>query len=51
MVIHFQDPTGHNAHMLMAYLPNDRILVTRISQLGRQFRKVSALTLAIAWPG
>ena len=26
-ILHFQDPTGHNAHMLMVYLPNERILV------------------------
>jgi glyoxylase-like metal-dependent hydrolase (beta-lactamase superfamily II) len=26
-ILHFQDPTGHNAHMLMVYLPAERILV------------------------
>jgi glyoxylase-like metal-dependent hydrolase (beta-lactamase superfamily II) len=26
-ILHFQDPTGHNAHMLIVYLPNERILV------------------------
>jgi glyoxylase-like metal-dependent hydrolase (beta-lactamase superfamily II) len=26
-IVHFQDPTGHNAHMLMVYFPNERILV------------------------
>lgn len=26
-ILHFQDPTGHNAHMLMVYLPSERILV------------------------
>ena len=26
-ILHFQDPTGHNAHMLMVYFPNERMLV------------------------
>jgi len=26
-IIHFPDPTGHNAHMLMVYFPNERVLV------------------------
>lgn len=26
-IVHFQDPTGHNAHMLMVYFPRERILV------------------------
>jgi glyoxylase-like metal-dependent hydrolase (beta-lactamase superfamily II) len=25
-VIHFEDPTGHNAHMLMVYFPKEKIL-------------------------
>jgi glyoxylase-like metal-dependent hydrolase (beta-lactamase superfamily II) len=25
-IIHFEDPTGHNAHMLMVYFPKEKIL-------------------------
>ena len=25
-IIHFEDPTGHNAHMLMVYFPNEKVL-------------------------
>ena len=49
-IIHFQDPTGHNAHMLMVYLPKDRILVNAdLYNWGGNFaRYPRALTLADA---
>ena len=49
-IIHFQDPTGHNAHMLMVYLPKDRILVNAdLYNWGGNFaRYPRALTLAEA---
>jgi glyoxylase-like metal-dependent hydrolase (beta-lactamase superfamily II) len=49
-IVHFQDPTGHNAHMLMVYLPTDRILVNAdLYNWGGNFaRYPRALTLADA---
>ena len=49
-IMHFQDPTGHNAHMLMVYLPKDRILVNAdLYNWGGNFaRYPRALTLADA---
>ena len=46
-IVHFQDPTGHNAHMLMVYLPTERILVNAdIYNWGGNFaRYPRALTL------
>jgi glyoxylase-like metal-dependent hydrolase (beta-lactamase superfamily II) len=47
-ILHFQDPTGHNAHMLMVYLPTERILVNAdLYNWGGNFaRYPRALTLA-----
>ncbi len=46
-ILHFQDPTGHNAHMLMVYFPVERILVNAdIYNWGGNFaRYPRALTL------
>ena len=46
-IVHFQDPTGHNAHMLMVYFPSERILVNAdIYNWGGNFaRYPRALTL------
>ncbi len=46
-ILHFQDPTGHNAHMLMVYFPTERILVNAdIYNWGGNFaRYPRALTL------
>ncbi len=46
-IVHFQDPTGHNAHMLMVYFPTERILVNAdIYNWGGNFaRYPRALTL------
>jgi glyoxylase-like metal-dependent hydrolase (beta-lactamase superfamily II) len=47
-ILHFPDPTGHNAHMLMVYLPAERILVNAdLYNWGGNFaRYPRALTLA-----
>ena len=47
-ILHFQDPTGHNAHMLMVYFPNERILVNAdLFNFGGNFaRYPRALTMA-----
>jgi glyoxylase-like metal-dependent hydrolase (beta-lactamase superfamily II) len=47
-ILHFQDPTGHNAHMVMVYFPNERILVNAdIFNFGGNFaRYPRALSLA-----
>jgi glyoxylase-like metal-dependent hydrolase (beta-lactamase superfamily II) len=47
-ILHFPDPTGHNAHMLIVYLPNERILVNAdLYNWGGNFaRYPRALTLA-----
>jgi glyoxylase-like metal-dependent hydrolase (beta-lactamase superfamily II) len=49
-IVHFPDPTGHNAHMLMVYLPKDRILVNAdLYNWGGNFvRYPRALSLADA---
>ena len=46
-IVHLQDPTGHNAHMLMVYFPEERILVNAdIYNWGGNFaRYPRALTL------
>jgi glyoxylase-like metal-dependent hydrolase (beta-lactamase superfamily II) len=47
-ILYFPDPTGHNAHMLMVYFPNERILVNAdLYNWGGNFvRYPRALTLA-----
>jgi glyoxylase-like metal-dependent hydrolase (beta-lactamase superfamily II) len=47
-ILHFQDPTGHNAHMLIVYFPTERILVNAdLYNFGGNFaRYPRALTVA-----